>query len=521
VVPAGFAILLLCLPPAAVAALWVAKWVGVPYPVLLVGVGVLLSLVPWGNVPQLSPDVVLFGFLPPLVYFAAYFVAPDQLRANAGPISLLSVGVVAATTAAVAGVLMGLAGVPLAVALTAGAIVAPTDTVAATSVFRRLDLPERLVTIVEGEGLTNDGTALVLYVGAVGTVVAGTVRPGSLLVTLIAAPLGGAVLGLAIAWPLVAVRRRLDYPLLEITISLATPYLTYTLGQAAGLSGVLATVVAGTYVGSRSSAIYAPHARLQAFAFLEVLVFVLNAVLFSLLGMQLVRQVHWAPGMPGLRVAEVTAAVIAIVIGLRLGFMLLGPATAKLFGRRRPKTEWSERAVVGWAGMRGGVSLAAALAIPLKVAGGSPFPYRDLVIFLAAAVIVVTLPLQGMTLPLLLRRLGLTAENSRNLERKARLQATQAALAWLDEHVDADAADGAADSVRALYEARQRRLQFPDSSEESSADEAERYQEIRLELLSVERSVVQSLRNEGRINAPLLRTIERDLDLEEARIRDS
>ncbi|MFZ3270730.1 MAG: cation:proton antiporter, partial [Mycobacterium sp.] len=294
--PAGYGVLLLCGPLAAIAAVWLAERVGVPYPVLLVAVGAILAWLPWVNVPTLSPEVVFYVFLPPLLYYAAYFIAPDDLRASARPIGLLSVGLVVVTTAVVAGVLLGIAGVPLAVALVAGAVVAPTDAVAATSVFARLDVPERLATIVEGEGLTNDGTALVLYTGAVGTAMVGVVRPGPLVVTLLAAPAGGAALGLVVAWLAVQVRRRIDNSLLEITLSLVTPYLTYVLAEGAHLSGVLATVTAGVYIGSHLSAIYAPRARLQAFAFLEVLVFLLNVVLFTLVGMQLVRSLHWIPG---------------------------------------------------------------------------------------------------------------------------------------------------------------------------------------------------------------------------------
>ncbi|MFY9765003.1 MAG: cation:proton antiporter, partial [Mycobacterium sp.] len=316
--PAGYGILLLCGPLLAVAAVWLADRVGVPYPVLLVAVGAVLAWLPGVSVPQLSPDVVFYVFLPPLLYYAAYFIAPDDLRANARPIGLLSVGLVIVTAAAVAGVLVGVAGVPLAVAVIAGVVVAPTDAVAATSVFKRLDVPERLATIVEGEGLTNDGTALVLYTGAVSAAMVGAVRPGPLAVTLLAAPVGGAALGLAVAWLGVQARRRIDQPLLEITISLATPYLTYVLAEAAHLSGVLATVTAGVYVGSHLSAIFAPGARLQAFAFLDVLVFLLNAVLFTLVGMQLVRSVHWVPGIPALRVVAVMSAVVIVVIASRL-----------------------------------------------------------------------------------------------------------------------------------------------------------------------------------------------------------
>ncbi len=521
--PAGYGILLLCGPVAAVAAVWLADRVGIPYPVLLVAVGAIFGWLPGVSVPQLSPDVVFYVFLPPLLYYAAYFIAPDDLRANARPIGLLSVGLVVATTAAVAGVLVGVAGVPLPVAVVAGVVVAPTDAVAATSVFKRLDVPERLATIVEGEGLTNDGTALVLYAGAVSAALVGAMRPGPLAMTLLAAPAGGAALGLAVAWLGVKVRRRIDQPLLEITISLATPYLTYVLAEAAHVSGVLATVTAGVYVGSHLSAIFAPGARLQAFAFLDVLVFLLNAVLFTLVGMELVRLVHWVPGMAALRVVAVISAVVAVVIASRLVWMLSGPATAKLFGRARGAPGWRERVVVAWAGMRGGLSLAAALAIPLRLANGSPFPYRDLVIMVAAAVIVASLLIQGTSLPWLLRRLGLKAEDFTTEENKARLEAAHAALEWLDDHADDADDEDATRSARSLYEAKVRRLRAAPRSDQELGDaqEMQRYRMLRLKLLGVERSVVLGLRREGRINAVLLRTIERDFDLEEARLTGS
>ena len=523
VIPAGFGILLICGPLAAVAAVWVAERIGVPYPVLLVIVGAVFSWLPGVSVPVLAPQVVFYVFLPPLIYYAAYFIAPDDLRANARSIGLLSVGLVIVTTAVVAGVLVGLAGVPLAVALVAGAVVAPTDAVAATSVFKRLDVPERLATIVEGEGLTNDGTALVLYAGAVGAATVGALRPGPLAMTLLAAPAGGAALGLAVGWVAVQIRRRIDQPLLEITISLATPYLTYVLAESAHLSGVLATVAAGVYVGSHLSAIFAPGARLQAFAFLDVLVFLLNAVLFTLVGAELVRSVHWVPDMTPLRVVAVISVVVIVVIALRLMWMLFGPVTAKLFGRPRGEPVWRERVVVAWAGMRGGLSLAAALAIPLRRADGSPFPDRDLVIVVAAAVIVASLLIQGTSLPWLLRRLGLRAEDFGTAENKVRLKAARAALEWLDDNSKDESADEATKSARALYEAKVRRLRLspPGDEESDEAREMERYRALRLELLGVERSTVLALRRDGRINATVLRTVERDLDLEEARLSGS
>jgi Na+/H+ antiporter len=518
--PAGYGVLLICGPLAAIAAVWLAGRIGVPYPVLLVGLGALLAWLPWVNVPTLAPEVVFYLFLPPLLYYAAYFIAPDDLRASARPIGLLSVGLVLVTTAVVAGVLVGIAGVPLAVAFVAGAVVAPTDAVAATSVFARLDVPERLATIVEGEGLTNDGTALVLYTGAVGTAMVGAIRPGPLVVTLLAAPAGGAALGLAVGWLAVQVRRRIDQSLLEITLSLVTPYLTYVLAEGVHVSGVLATVIAGIYVGSHLSAIYAPSARLQAFAFLDVLVFLLNVMLFTLVGMELVRSLHWVPGIPAARVVAVISAVVAVVVASRLVWMLSGPVTARLFRRRATDAPvWRERVVVAWAGMRGGLSLAAALAIPLRLADGTPFPDRDLVIVVASAVIVASLLIQGTSLPWLLRRLDLRAENFGTAENKARLKAARAALAWLEDPQHADAADEATKSARSLYEAKVRRLEFgpPSDDEADEAQEMQRYRALRLRLIGVERSVLLSLRRDGRINATLMRAIERDLDLEEAR----
>jgi Na+/H+ antiporter len=517
--PAGYGVLLICGPLAAIAAVWLAERMGVPYPVLLVGLGALLAWLPWVHVPTLAPEVVFYVFLPPLLYYAAYFIAPDDLRANARPIGLLSVGLVLATTAVVAGVLVGIAGVPLAVALVAGAVVAPTDAVAATSVFARLDVPKRLATIVEGEGLTNDGTALVLYTGAVGCALVGAVRPGPLIVTLLVAPAGGAALGLAVGWLAVQVRRRIDHPLLEITLSLVTPYLTYVLAEGGHVSGVLATVTAGIYVGSHLSSIYAPTARLQAFAFLDVLVFLLNVVLFTLVGMELVRSLHWIPGIPAVRVVTVISTVVAVVIASRLVWMLSGPVTARLFGRATESAVWRERTVVAWAGMRGGLSLAAALAIPLRVADGKPFPDRDLVVVVASAVIVASLLIQGTSLPWLLRRLDLRADDFGNAENQVRLKAARAALAWLDDPQHTDAADEATKSARSLYEAKVRRLEIgpPEDDESDDAREMERYRALRLRLIGVERSVLLTLRRDGRINATLLRAIERDLDLEETR----
>lgn len=525
-IPATYTILLLCGPAIAIAAVWSAERIGVPYPILLIGVGVFLSWFPWTPSPEIPPEIVFYVFLPPLVYYAALFIAPDELRKYARLVGLLSVGLVLATAAAVAGLLLGLTSLSLVVALVIGAIVAPTDPVAAVSIFRRLKAPEGLSTIVEGEGLTNDGTALVLYVGAVSTAVAEVVHPGQLALTFLLGPLGGALLGFAIAWVMVRLRTGMNHPALEITVSLATPYFTYAAADAAGMSGVLATVVAGLYVGVRMSDIYSPGSRLQAIAFLDVLVFLLNAVLFILVGIQLQHQVHWTASEANLHLLLVLAAVVGVVVVLRLVFTLAGPALDTLRGRTVSAELWRERAVIGWAGMRGGISLAAALAVPLHRHDGTPFPGRDLVIQIAAAVILTTLLLQGVSLSWLVRRLGLKPGDFHEEENEARLRATHAALKWLDQRDnDGEGDDEVTRSVRDLYEAKARRLEFAtrtgrsaDDTAGTDVDEQSSYMALRVKAIRVERAEVLNLRREGRINAPVLRSIERGLDLQESRL---
>lgn len=525
-----YTVLVLCGPLAALATVWLSERIGIPYPTLLIGVGALLSFVPWIPTPDVPPQVVFYVFLPPLLYHAALHIAPEDLHVNARTIGLLSVGLVVVTAAAVAGVVFLIAGVSLVVALVAGVVVAPTDPVSATSVFRRLSAPQRLSTVAEAEGLTNDGTALVLYEAAVGTAVVGTVQPGHLVVTLLVAPAGGVTLGLAIAWLLVHLRRRMDQPVLQITVSLATPYLAYTAAQAIHLSGILATVTAGVYVGTRLSHIYSPGARLQAMAFLDVLVFLLNAVLFTLVGVQLDRKVHAVPGESLPRILLTLAVVVAVLIALRMVWMLTGPAIARLRGHPAGKQAWRERTILGWAGMRGGVSLAAALAIPLHRNDGTPFPDRELVILIAAAVILATLLVEGISLPWLLSRLGLKAEDHQTEQNKARLKAARAALDWLIDHTDSErgegGADPAAESLRARYETRIRLLESATPSDDTPDDEADdaemkRYRELRLKMLSIERSTLLGLRDDGRLDPQPFRSVEKNLDHDEVRIRDS
>ncbi|HET9289856.1 MAG TPA: Na+/H+ antiporter, partial [Actinomycetes bacterium] len=388
-----------------------ARVVGVPYPILLVLGGLVLGFVPGMPLVELPPELVLVVFLPPLLYWAGFFSSPRDLRAEARPISLAAVGLVLATAAAVAvaahAVVDGLSW-PAAFAL--GAIVSPTDPLAATAIARRLGVPRRLITVLEGESLVNDATALVTYRVAVAAAVSGSFVAWQAGLRFLVGATGGALVGLLVGWLVAEVRRRLDDPVVEIVVSVVTGYLAYLPAELLGVSGVLAAVTAGLYVGWRAPELASPSTRLLGFSFWEVLVYLANAVLFILVGLQL-RPI--LEGLDGTAVAVLLAQgalISAVVVGVRLAWGFSVPYLVRLLDRRPSqvmrRVGAKGRLLLGWSGMRGAVSLAAALALPLD------FPLRNLILFLTFSVILATLVLQGLTLPTLIRRLRLTGDGS-------------------------------------------------------------------------------------------------------------
>jgi monovalent cation/hydrogen antiporter len=521
-------VVLLVLLTGTAALVVLANRVSIPYPILLVIGGLALGLVPGLPDVTLDPDLVLLIFLPPLLYSAAFFSSLRELRVNLRPISLLAVGLVFATTASVAVVAHTLVGLSWEVAFVLGAIVSPTDPIAATAIARRLGAPRRVVTIIEGESLINDGTALVAYRFAVVAVVSGSFSLLDAGIEFALGIIGGAAVGLAVAWIVAHVRRKLEDPLTEITISLATAYFAYLPAELLGVSGVIAAVVAGVYLGWRSPELISPATRLQAFGTWEVLVFVLNGVLFILIGLQLPVVVDGLSGESTGELLLYAAVVSAVVIATRFAWVY--PATwlprrlSASLRRRDPMPAWSSVFLVAFTGMRGGVALAAALALPLETDAGAPFPGRELVIFLAFSVVVVTLLLEGLSLPWVIRRLGLASgdEGEDWREAEARLRAAEAALDRIDELAGEDwVRDDTADRMRGVYEYRRRRFaaRFDGSGdhtafEERSAD----YQRLRTELLEAERAMVLDLRAKGVINDEVMRRVERDLDLEHSRL---
>jgi monovalent cation/hydrogen antiporter len=487
---------------------------GIPYPILLVVGGCALGYLPGVPDVRMNPEIVLLAFLPPLLYASAFFSSLRALRENLGPIMVLAIGLVTATMVGVAVVAHAVTGMAWAPAFVLGAVVSPTDPVAATEIAGRLGARRRYVTIIEGEALVNDATALIAYKYAVGAVTAGTFSLLSAGGKFAMASVGGIAVGLAVAYVIAALRRRLDDPATEISISLVTPYLAYLPASAVGASGVLAAVTSGIYLGWRAPELITPATRLQAFAVWEILVFVLNALLFTLVGLQLPSVMDGISGQSAGSLARDAGVVIATVIVVRaLWVYPFAFARAKLW---RTVSWQSIGTAVGWTGMRGAVTLAAALALPA-------FGERDRVIFLAYAVVVFTVVVQGLTLPWLIRRMNFYDDDgsAERKESKARLLAAKAAIGRLEElRAEEWVREETADRMRALYEYRIRRFKarFDDGDDGAIEDSSQAYQRLRRMTLEAERAEVLRLRNMGHIDEPTMHRIERDLDLEDARL---
>lgn len=489
----------------------------VPEAIPLVLLGLAAGLVPGVPAPQLPADVVLLLFLPPLIYHAAFETGPRETRADAVGIGLLAVPLTLATTAAVAAVLrLVLPDLGWAVALAFGAAVAPTDAVAVTSVLERLGAPVRLVSLLQGESLINDAVALTVFGLAVESVVT-PVSPGHGLLRLAVAVLGGPALGLLVGWLVGAVRGRVTDPGIQVLISVATPYLAYLPAQRLGASGVLATVTAGLYLGTRTEGLLPPSARLAGQAFWRVLIFLLESTLFVLLGLQ-IRGIAGRYGQQ--HGAGTLVAALGVVLGtllvVRMGWALLVPlwrrlVPARLLGRER--LGWRHRLVIGWAGVHGAICLAVVLSLP-GTAGGRPFPERATLVLLAAGVVLVTLVVPPTTLPVLLRAFGLReTEQRRERETRARMAMAEAGLSRLDHLVERQRVDEAtADAYRQLLQTRLEHLSqlVDDGSHDRARPHAS---QLRRELADAQRRKLDELYRDGDIDDGIRRSLSREIDL--------
>jgi CPA1 family monovalent cation:H+ antiporter len=502
---AGLAVLLIAAPK-----------LRVPYPIFLVLGGLALGFVPGMPTITLPPEVVLVAVLPPLLYLSAYRTSLNDLRANAQAIAILAIGLVAATTVTVA--LVAHAAVDQmswSSAFALGAVVAPTDPIAATAIMRRLGVPRRLVSIIESESLVNDGTALVLFRVAVVAALTGEFSIWDVSWRLAWAIVGGVGIGMIVGFLVAETRRRVDNPPVEVTISLMTGYFAFIPAAAVSASGVISVVTAGVYLGWRTPELTSVQSRLQGEALWNIVAFVLNALVFALVGLQLS---SITDTLNGLSVQELTRYALLVTGTVIVTRIIWVP----IFAWRHKGKPFTHTFLISWAGMRGAVSLAAALSIPLVTDAGRPFPHRDLIIFLTFTVILGTLVVQGLSLPALIRALKIQPDTTEEEEdAKARIRAAEAAVERLDELVGEDwVREDTAERMRGLYRFRQNRFasRFDGDSDGAIEEQSQAYQRLRRELLDAERAAVTELGRAGVISGDVVIRVRRDLDLEDARL---
>jgi len=512
--------LVLALLIAVAALVTLARRLGTAYPILLVIGGLVLGLVPGVPRIRIEPDLIFLLVLPPLLYVAAFFTPLRRLHANLGTIGSLAIGLVIATALAAAVVAHALIpGLPWAVALALGAIVAPPDEIAATAIAARLAVPRRIVTILEGESLLNDATALTIYSIAIAVAVGGSFSPTTAVATFAVAMLGGCAVGLAVGWVIAQIRARLEDTPVEITISLLTPYAAFLPAELLGASGVIATVTAGLYLGRRGSHIMGADARLTGRAVWETITFLLNGFVFLVTGLEV-------PVL--LRALEPSRAIQLVGIGIAVSVVLVLVRTLWIFGtayapplvRGRPRVPhlFAHSLILSWAGMRGVVSLAVALALPTTLPGGE----REALLIVTLTVIVFTLLGQGLSLPWLIRSLRLGADvEVREEEAGARQRLLQAATRRIGQLYPVwPGHRPLLDRLRDTYRHRSEHL---DRQRDPSAPDGEdreliEHREIKRTVIDSEREALLRLRAEGAIDDDVLRQLERELDLEERRM---
>ena len=498
-----------------------SRRIRVPYPVLLLLGGLIVGLIPGIPRLELDPEIVFLVVLPPLLYVSAFLTPIRDFRANLKNISSLAIGLVAVSAGVVAVIAMALVpGMtwPLAAAL--GAIVSPPDAVAATAIAQRLAVPRRIVSILEGESLLNDATALTIYRAAIAAAVAAVAVSafGSLGSFLVVA-LGGILIGLLVGWVVAWVRTQLTDTPVEITVSLLTPYAAYLPAEVFGVSGVLAAVTAGLFLGRRSSRIMGSEARLAGRATWESLVFLLNGVVFLAIGVQISSISRQMDRTTLLQLATIGVLVSLALIAIR-ALWVAGMSFRDLLAKKQRRIRLRESIVLSWAGMRGVVSLAAALAIPISLPGNA-LAARDAIIIITFTVILVTLVGQGLTLPLVIRAVGLGSDTDEGHEEShARQELIEEALRRIDD-LEKKWPDHKPliDQLRTSY---QHRAEHEEQLHEAPGNEAEQelveHRQIRSDVIDAQRDALAAMRDRGAIDDDALRSIERELDLEEIRM---
>jgi CPA1 family monovalent cation:H+ antiporter len=496
----------------------IARRLPVPPPILQVLAGFALGLVPGVTIPEIDPDLVFFVFLPPVLWAAAFFTSLRDFSANRRPIALLAIGLVLATSAAVAIAARVLfPAMPWAVAVALGAIVSPPDAVAAAAIVSRLPVPRRVVVILEGESLVNDASALILYRSAVAAAVTGTFSWGVSVVRFFLDAGVGVLIGILVAWLALKVLRWSRDAMAETLLTLAAPYVAWLAAESLHVSAVLACVAGGLYLRRHFSSAVAPLSRLHNRSVWDLVVFVLNAAIFLLLGLQFRALLAAVPEGTMLSLVRDGLLISLVAIVVRLIWVPVATALPRVVSRRvrRGDPKPTKRGVflVAWTSMRGIVSLATALALPAVLASGAPFPYRSEIIVITVCVILVTLVVQGLTLAPIIRSFRFTPEKSQHLEaRVARLEASRRGAEVLDDLSHEEWVD--ARDVEWLRNELRDRIRLL----EHHAGEPEGRRRLRAAMLRAERRMLVRLRNEGAISDDVLRELEQELDLEAVRV---
>jgi CPA1 family monovalent cation:H+ antiporter len=495
----------------------------IPYAVLLVIAGMALAFVPGLPALGFDPQLTMALFLPPLLFSAAYFTSWRDFRFYLRPILLLAIGLVLATTLGVGLVFKWLVPeVPWAVAFLLGAIVSPPDAVAAAAIMEKLRLPKRIVAILEGESLVNDATGLVLYKFALAAALSGTFSAVEAAGTFAIYAVGGCALGWAVGEAAVWIMKRIHETLLQIAFTFVVAFGAFLGGEMVHVSGVLAVVVAGLVVGWHAPEFFSAQARVQGQMVWSAVVFFLNAIVFILIGLQLDGIVSRLAGYDLAQLLWWACAISLAAIAIRLVWVFPNAYLPTLFASVReregvPPLGWTT--IVGWTGMRGVVSLAAALAIPLNSDDGTPFPARDLVVFLSFAVIFATLVVQGTTLGPLIKWLKVGGDRNAEIEEEmARRKIAHAALAELDRLAESDlVALEIAPALRADINAKVR-PEEPTQQDREFETARRQARRVRLEVVAAERRRLLKLRREREIGDDVLHKLMREIDLEEMRL---
>lgn len=497
------------------------RW-GVPYPTILVLGGLALGFVPGLPPVQIPPSVAFLVFIPPLVYQVATRFALRDLRTNRWPIFRLAVGLVLVNLVCVAGAVhWGTDGLSWAAAFVLAAIVSPTDTAAVAAVTRDVPVPRRVERILDGESLFNDVVALVAYQQAVRAAVTGSFSVGGAVWELVWDAAGGAAVGVLVGVLATLSRRRVHDPAVNTTVSLLTPFAAFLVADWLGASGVLATVAAGLYVGHVLLASLRPLERVQAVAFWDGTRFILEGLAFVLIGLHLRQAVAGLPAGALAGVLGTCATVCAVTLGTRLVWVLAWNGLPRVIGPRSARPPFAHAVLLAWAGVRGVDSLAAALALPLVTNdGATPFPHRDLILLVAFSVILVTIVLQGLTLPVLIRALGLAADAAgRREDLQIRLAATEAAARQIGDLARAaGATPGVADDLRALYQFRARCYRAGLGAGDGGGPVIDAAYRLMLALVQAEREAVFTMWSEGRVSDEARARIGRALDYEELKL---